>query len=93
MRHKMLVEVTVEQDGGRSPVRTKDEQKKRLIAAVKKKNMYNTEKTTEEQRTMKNRRINRLGSHILFQNHFIFFRDENNSYLKTKNPNLPSFGK
>ena len=34
MHHKMLVEVTVEQDGGRSPVGTKDEQKKRLIAAA-----------------------------------------------------------
>ena len=34
MHHKMLVEVTVEQDGGRSPVGTKDEQKKRPIAAA-----------------------------------------------------------
>ena len=34
MHHKILVEVTVEQDGGRSPVRTKDEQKKRLITAA-----------------------------------------------------------
>ena len=34
MHHKMLVEVTVEHDEGRSPVGTKDEQKKRLIAAA-----------------------------------------------------------
>ena len=34
MHHKMLVEFIVEQDGGRSPVGTKDEQKKRLIAAA-----------------------------------------------------------
>ena len=92
MHHKILVEVTVEQDGGRSPVGTKDEQKKRLIAAA-----LNNKKNKESRRrtciTTKKRRINRLGSHILFQNHFIFFRDENNSYLKTKNLNLPSFGK
>ena len=34
MHHKMLVEFIVEQDGGRSPVGTKDEQKKRPIAAA-----------------------------------------------------------
>ena len=34
MHHKILVEVIVEQDGGRSPVWTKDEQNKRLIAAA-----------------------------------------------------------
>ena len=45
MRHKMLVEVTVEQDGGRSPVRTKDEQKKRLIAAA-----LNNKKNKESRR-------------------------------------------
>ena len=34
MHHKMLVEFIVGQDGGRSLVGTKDEQKKRLIAAA-----------------------------------------------------------
>ena len=45
MHHKILVEVIVEQDGGRSPVRTKDEQKERLIAAA-----LNNKKNKESRR-------------------------------------------
>ena len=45
MHHKILVEVIVEQDGGRSPVWTKDEQNKRLIAAA-----LNNKKNKESRR-------------------------------------------
>ena len=45
MHHKMLVEFIVEQDGGRSLVGTRDEQKKRLIAAL------NNKKNKESRRT------------------------------------------